>query len=102
MRRACVLADTTISADVLPENMRQQAQAIQAKRADSVKLQQASKLSLGDLSLYTLEELEFTAIQQALENSGGDRGRAARALGIDRTTLYRKLKKYIADGRISE
>ncbi len=39
-----------------------------------------------------LEELERRAITQALAHTGGDRTAAAKALGIGRTTLYRRLK----------
>jgi len=41
-----------------------------------------------------LEQMERRAIVEALEFTGGDRGRAANLLGIGRTTLYRKLKRY--------
>jgi DNA-binding NtrC family response regulator len=41
-----------------------------------------------------MEELERRAIAEALANTHGDRGRAAVMLGIGRTTLYRKLKRY--------
>jgi len=41
-----------------------------------------------------LEETERQAILRALECTQGDRGRAAQLLGIGRTTLYRKLKRY--------
>ena len=39
----------------------------------------------------TLRDLERRAIQQALQESRGHRGRAAQALGIDRSTLRRKI-----------
>ena len=42
----------------------------------------------------TLRELEREAIRQALEISGGDRVRAAKLLGIGKTTVYRKIKEY--------
>lgn len=45
----------------------------------------------GDLSL---ERLERTAIEQALDRCGGHRRRAASELGIDPSTLYRKMKTY--------
>jgi DNA-binding NtrC family response regulator len=42
----------------------------------------------------TLREIERDAIRQALEMSGGDRLRAAKLLGIGKTTVYRKIKEY--------
>jgi DNA-binding NtrC family response regulator len=42
----------------------------------------------------TVSQCERQAIRQALARTGGARGRAARLLGIGRTTLYRKLKQY--------
>jgi two-component system response regulator HydG len=45
-------------------------------------------------ALATLQELEQRAILQALEATKGDRLRAARLLGIGKTTIYRKLKEY--------
>jgi DNA-binding transcriptional ArsR family regulator len=41
-----------------------------------------------------LDQVEKRAILQALENSGGNQGKAAEALGISRRTLIRKLKIY--------
>jgi len=42
----------------------------------------------------TLREAERQAIVQALESCGGNRSRAARALGIDHSTLRRKIQDY--------
>lgn len=42
----------------------------------------------------SLREMERRAIFQALEATGGDRLRAAKLLGIGKTTIYRKLKEY--------
>ena len=42
----------------------------------------------------TLKEQERRAILQALETTHGDRPRAARLLGIGKTTIYRKLREY--------
>ena len=48
-----------------------------------------------------LQELERRAIVQALEVTGGDRLRAAKLLGIGKTTIYRKLKEYGLEGALS-
>jgi DNA-binding NtrC family response regulator len=45
-------------------------------------------------TIRTLEELERIAIAEALAATGGNKARAAALLGIDRTTLYRKLKDH--------
>lgn len=42
----------------------------------------------------TLEELEKTHIQTAITWAGGNKTLAARVLGVDRRTLFRKLAKY--------
>ena len=42
----------------------------------------------------TLEALELEAIKRALAESGGNRKKAAAALGIGVRTLYEKLKRY--------
>jgi two-component system response regulator HydG len=43
--------------------------------------------------LISLEELERKYIRQVVEATGGNRSQAARILGLDRKTLYRKLKE---------
>jgi two-component system, NtrC family, response regulator HydG len=42
----------------------------------------------------TLEDVERVHIEQIWGESGGNHSQAARILGIDRTTLYKKLKRY--------
>jgi excisionase family DNA binding protein len=42
----------------------------------------------------TLEELERQAVLDAIRQMNGDKVRAARALGIGKSTLYRRLQKY--------
>ena len=42
----------------------------------------------------TLEEIERDAIERTLQEAGGDKAAAARILGINKSTLYRKLRKY--------
>ena len=40
------------------------------------------------------EESETAIIHETLERNNGNKARTARELGIDRTTLWRKIKKY--------
>ncbi|HDM89651.1 MAG TPA: sigma-54-dependent Fis family transcriptional regulator, partial [candidate division WOR-3 bacterium] len=42
----------------------------------------------------TLEELERRYILQVLDETGWNKNRAAQILGIDPSTLYRKLQRY--------
>ncbi|ODT78209.1 MAG: sigma-54-dependent Fis family transcriptional regulator [Pelagibacterium sp. SCN 64-44] len=53
--------------------------------------------------LQALADIERAAIQFAIEHHGGRMSRVARALGIGRSTLYRKLHEYgLAEGLISD
>ena len=45
-------------------------------------------------NIFPLAEIERQAVVRALEISANNVSKAARALGLNRTTLYRKLKKY--------
>ncbi|MGM0554167.1 MAG: sigma-54-dependent transcriptional regulator [Pseudomonadota bacterium] len=47
----------------------------------------------GTAPVRTLEEQEAVQIRQALEQTGGNRTRAAQLLGIDRVSLWRKTKR---------
>jgi DNA-binding NtrC family response regulator len=42
----------------------------------------------------TLEEMEKEHIQRVLKEADGNQSKASQVLGIDRKTLYHKLKKY--------
>jgi DNA-binding NtrC family response regulator len=51
-----------------------------------------------NIDLLTLDELEKRHIKKVLEVTGGNRPKAAKILGVNVTTVYRKLEKYnIAD-----
>jgi DNA-binding NtrC family response regulator len=53
--------------------------------------------SQGDVDLehtWTLDQLERRHIERALQHHQGNKTRAAKALGVDRRTLYRKLERY--------
>ncbi len=54
----------------------------------------AMQAGSGEQQVSTLRELERDAIRQALEVTAGDRLRAAKLLGIGKTTVYRKIKEY--------
>jgi DNA-binding NtrC family response regulator len=51
--------------------------------------------------VYSLREVEWQAIEDALRLAGGNRRKAARLLGIGVTTLYRKLKESGGTGVVS-
>jgi DNA-binding NtrC family response regulator len=56
-----------------------------------------------NVELLTLDELERRHIKRVLEVTGGNRPKAAKILGINVSTVYRKLEKYdIPDGNPSE
>jgi DNA-binding NtrC family response regulator len=46
----------------------------------------------------SLEEIEAYFIQKTLRESNGDRGLTAEILGIDKSTLWRKIKRYQLEG----
>jgi DNA-binding NtrC family response regulator len=56
----------------------------------------------GDLSTFLhVEEIERRYICRVLEAVGGNKASAARVLGLDRRTLYRKLERWGKDGVLS-
>ena len=65
----------------------------QGERVDTPDHASAEPATLDDLPI-NLDGLERWAIQRALGDTGGQLTDAAKALGIGRTTLYRKLTKY--------
>lgn len=50
-----------------------------------------------DSKMVSLEEIEKDHIQKVIEASGGNLSRAAEVLGITRSTLYSKIKRYSLD-----
>src|SRR5689334_13247566 len=57
--------------------------------------------SNGQFKIIPMAELEKRTILHAIEELHGDKLQAARMLGIGKTTLYRKLKDYAAQGYLS-
>jgi two-component system response regulator PilR (NtrC family)/two-component system response regulator HydG len=50
---------------------------------------------------YTVSELEQAYVMRVLDETGGNKARAAQILGMDRKTLYRKLHEYQAKAESS-
>lgn len=68
------------------------AQGGKIKAADlALRAESDAAIKLDDLSL---EEVEVLLIRKALARSGGSVSRAAEALGLSRSALYRRLEKY--------
>jgi two-component system response regulator HydG len=53
-----------------------------------------------DTSYVTLDELERRYIKHALGSTKGNKTQAAKLLGVDRRTLYRKLDRYDQTGNV--
>lgn len=100
-------AMSTLTAHNWPGNVRELENAIQRAVAlgsspllhsgdlpSNVQNGAASDLLAPDDKPVSLEEMERRAVLKALQESSGDKLAAARALGIGKTTLYRKLKQY--------
>jgi len=72
---------------------------------DRIKVERASAASEGRTTTFavtvpsSMEEIERQAIEATLDYTQGDKSHAARALGIGRKTLYRKLEQYNGDGK---
>jgi len=75
---------------------------IQMQDLPSAMLYHLARQSSSRQDLTSLQALEQQAIRQALQATGGDRVRAAKLLGIGKTTIYRKLKEYGIDVNPSE
>jgi PAS domain S-box-containing protein len=59
-----------------------------------VSMQKGDNTSLSGIEGKTLAQIEAQAIEEALKRNKGNRTAAARELGIDKSTIWRKLKKY--------
>ena len=82
----------------LPSALQQHEAAVSLRRLSAVVEQGAGELPETVLQpvspVISIPESERQAISAALASTGGERTRAAKKLGIGRTTLYRKMKEY--------
>ncbi len=62
------------------------------------RIRESQRARSGDSARVDLDALERTHIERVLRETGGNRSEAARQLGIDRVTLYRKMKRYQVAG----
>ena len=84
MERAVILSnDDTIGVDALPER-------VTARRVEALVAERA-------IVNPTLDAIERAYITWVLQSEGGNKTRAASVLGIDASTLYRKLARYDTD-----
>src|ERR1051325_9773000 len=97
IERAVIIASgRQIELEDLPEAISQ----IALRERDRVKVERAKAASEGRTTTFevtvpsSMEEIERQAIEATLDYTDGDKSHAARALGIDRKTLYRKLDQY--------
>jgi hypothetical protein len=68
-----------------------------AEGAKILQFPQPSSADYDDKKVRTINELESIAIENAIHEFGGNLTEAAKALGIGRATLYRKVKQYNID-----
>jgi len=61
----------------------------------------AGHQEMGSPQIKSLEELEREHIIHALKATDGNRSKTARLLGIDRKTLYEKIKRYQIENKLS-
>src|SRR5215813_2244468 len=79
---------------------------IALEERDRIKVERARAASEGRTTTFavtvpsSMEEIERQAIEATLDYTDGDKSHAARALGIGRKTLYRKLEQY--NGRLEK
>ena len=81
-------ADRVIRLDILPQEIRSNAPETCGQP------EPISPVEMDENTIVPLAELERRAIAHALRVTGGNVTRAARALGIGRATMYRKLDRF--------
>src|SRR5688500_11591644 len=97
IERAVIIASgPQIKLETMPDTISK----IAVQERDQIKVGRAKAASEGRTTTSqitvpsSMEEIERQAIEATLEYTEGDKSHAARALGIGRKTLYRKLEQY--------
>ncbi len=97
IERAVIIASgRQIELDDLPQSIGSKA----LEERDRIKVERVKAASEGRTATFevvvpsSMEEIERQAIEATLDYTEGDKSHAARALGIGRKTLYRKLDQY--------
>jgi transcriptional regulator with GAF, ATPase, and Fis domain len=97
IERAVIIASgRQIELEDLPDSISK----IALQERDQIKVERAKAASEGRTTTFqitvpsSMEEIERQAIEATLDYTDGDKSHAARALGIGRKTLYRKLEQY--------
>src|SRR5258706_293646 len=100
IERAVIIASgRQIELEDLPESISR----IALQEQDRIKVERARAASEGRTTTFevtvpsSMDEIERQAIEATLDYTKGDKTHAARALGIGRKTLYRKLDQYNGD-----
>ena len=89
--RAVALCDQIVRPEDLPERVQR---SVRAGKTSPAPTSQTNSANGFDDSTMSLAEVERRHIMRVLARTGGNKQAAARILGIDRTTLQRKLERY--------
>jgi DNA-binding NtrC family response regulator len=92
--RAAALCDQVIRPEDLPERVRGFSKPVEEEVRTPAQLQKSDG---EDEELLSLAEVEGRHIFRVLQRTGGNKQAAARVLGIDRTTLQRKIERYSSE-----
>jgi DNA-binding NtrC family response regulator len=94
IERASVLCHgSTLSVENFPKEILSEAVKKERQIMRPVEPREAPFVSVNDISSLSWPDRIIAALKMA----GGNKAKAARIIGVDRTTIYRKLKEYNID-----